>query len=556
MAETKQVLQIRCKNNKKVLNISPGSTLSQVFFASGLKMDCGPVCAKVNNKVEGMHFRLYHNKDVEFLDMTSGSGSRNYTRTLFFILCKAVHDLYPGSLVVIDIPVSNGYYVNLTIGHPVTLEDVAKIKQRMQEIIDAKMPILRHEVPTEDAIKMFESKGDTSKVKLLKSYGRLYTTYYQIDDYVDYYYGSLLTNTSQIYLFGLEKYFDGLLLRIPDLKNPHVLPEMTHQDKMFGIFQEHHRWQRIMGVRTVGDFNEIVDKGLATDIINVSEALQEKKISEIADEIASRKGVKLILLAGPSSSGKTTTCKRLCIQLLANGIKPLQISLDDYFVDRHLTPKDENGEYDYESIYALNLKLINEQFNALFNGEEVELPKYDFADGTSKRSGRKIKMNDDNVLVVEGIHALNPELTSEIPEKQKYRVYVSALTTILLDDHNYIPTTDNRLLRRIIRDYKYRGVNAQETIHRWPSVRAGENKWIFPYQENADAMFNSAMLFELAVIKQQAEPLLEQVPESCEEYSEAYRLKKFLDYIRPIPNRDIPPTSLIREFLGGSSFHY
>lgn len=556
MAETKQVLQIRCKNNKKVLNISPGSTLSQVFFASGLKMDCGPVCAKVNNKVEGMHFRLYHNKDVEFLDMTSGSGSRNYTRTLFFILCKAVHDLYPGSLVVIDIPVSNGYYVNLTIGHPVTLEDVAKIKQRMQEIIDAKMPILRHEVPTEDAIKMFESKGDTSKVKLLKSYGRLYTTYYQIDDYVDYYYGSLLTNTSQIYLFGLEKYFDGLLLRIPDLKNPHVLPEMTHQDKMFGIFQEHHRWQSIMGVRTVGDFNEMVDKGYATDVINVSEALQEKKISEIADEIASRKGVKLILLAGPSSSGKTTTCKRLCIQLLANGIKPLQISLDDYFVDRQLTPKDENGEYDYESIYALNLKLINEQFNALFNGEEVELPKYDFADGTSKRSGLKIKMNDDNVLVVEGIHALNPELTSEIPEKQKFRVYVSALTTILLDDHNYIPTTDNRLLRRIIRDYKYRGVNAQETIHRWPSVRAGENKWIFPYQENADAMFNSAMLFELAVIKQQAEPLLEQVPESCEEYSEAYRLKKFLDYIRPIPNRDIPPTSLIREFLGGSSFHY
>lgn len=519
-------------------------------------MDCGPVCAKVNNKVEGMHFRLYHNKDVEFLDMTSGSGARNYTRTLFFILCKAVHDLYPSSLVVIDIPVSNGYYVNLTIGHPVTLEDVAKIKQRMQEIIDAKMPILRHEVPTEDAIKMFESKGDTSKVKLLKSYGRLYTTYYQIDDYVDYYYGSLLTNTSQIYLFGLEKYFDGLLLRIPDLKNPHVLPEMTHQDKMFGIFQEHHRWQSIMGVRTVGDFNEMVDKGYATDVINVSEALQEKKISEIADEIASRKGVKLILLAGPSSSGKTTTCKRLCIQLLANGIKPLQISLDDYFVDRHLTPKDENGEYDYESIYALNLKLINEQFNALFNGEEVELPKYDFADGTSKRSGRKIKMNDDNVLVVEGIHALNPELTSEIPEKQKFRVYISALTTILLDDHNYIPTTDNRLLRRIIRDYKYRGVNAQETIHRWPSVRAGENKWIFPYQENADAMFNSAMLFELAVIKQQAEPLLEQVPESCEEYSEAYRLKKFLDYIRPIPNRDIPPTSLIREFLGGSSFHY
>ncbi len=556
MAETKQQLQIRCKNNKKTLNITPGSTLSDVFFASGLKMDCGPVCAKVNNKVEGMHYRLYHNKDVEFLDMTSGSGSRNYTRTLFFILCKAVHDIYPGSRVVIDIPVSNGYYVNLGIGRNVELDDVEKIRKRMQEIIDAKLPIRRFEIPTEDAVKMFEEKGDKAKVKLLRSYGRLYTTYYQIDDYVDYFYGSLLSNTSQIYLFGLEKYFDGLLLRIPDHKNPHVLPEMTHQDKMFGIFKEHHRWQDIMGVRTVGDFNEMVDKGLTTGLINVSEALQEKKISEIADEIASRKGIRLVLLAGPSSSGKTTTCKRLCIQLLTNGIKPLQISLDDYFVDRHHTPKDENGEYDYESIYALNLKLINEQFTALFNGEEVELPKYDFQDGVSKPSGKKLKMNPDNVLVVEGIHALNPELTADIPEKLKFRVYVSALTTILLDDHNYIPTTDNRLLRRIIRDYKYRGVNAQQTIHRWPSVRAGENKWIFPYQENADTMFNSAMLFELAVIKQQAEPLLEQVPENCEEYSEAYRLKKFLDYIRPIPNKDIPPTSLLREFLGGSSFHY
>ena len=311
-----------------------------------------------------------------------------------------------------------------------------------------------------------------------------------------------------------------------------------------------------MGVRTVGDFNELVAKGQSTNLINVSEALQEKKIVEIAEEIANRKGVKLILLAGPSSSGKTTTCKRLSIQLAANGIKPLQISLDDYFVDRLLTPKDANGEYDYESIHALNLKLINDQFNALFRGEEVELPKYNFQTGTSERSGKKLKMADNNVLVVEGIHALNPELTAQIPEPQKFRVYVSALTTILLDDHNYIPTTDNRLLRRIIRDYKYRGVNAQETIHRWPSVRAGESKWIFPYQEYADAMFNSAMLFELAVIKQQAEPLLEQVPENCEEYSEAYRLRKFLRYIRPIPNKDIPPTSLLREFLGGSSFKY
>ena len=552
----KPTIQIRCKNNGQTLTAPIGSTLSEVFHNAGIDMKYGPICAKVNNKVEGMHYRIYHNKDVEFLDMTSGSGSRNYTRSLFFVLCKAVHDLYPQSKVVIDIPVSKGYYVDLTIGHEVTDDDVKRIRQRMQQIIDAKMPIRRFEVPTEDAVRMFEEKGDKAKSKLLRSAGSLYTTYYQIDDYVDYYYGSLLTNTSKIYLFGLEKYFNGLLLRIPDLKDPGVLPQMTRQDKMFEIFREHHRWQEIMGLRTVGDFNEMVKKGQATNLINVSEALQEKKLTEIADEIASRKDVKLVLLAGPSSSGKTTTCKRLSIQLLANGIKPLQISLDDYFVDREHTPKDDKGEYDYESIYALNLKLINDQFNALFRGEEIELPKYNFQTGRSEKSGKKLRMEPNNVLVVEGIHALNPELTAQIPEAQKFRVYVSALTTILLDDHNYIPTTDNRLLRRIIRDYKYRGVNAQETIHRWPSVRAGENKWIFPYQENADVMFNSAMLFELAVIKQQAEPLLEQVPENCEEYSEAYRLRKFLKYFQPVPNRDIPPTSLLREFLGGSSFKY
>ena len=552
----KPTIQIRCKNNGQTLTAPIGSTLSEVFRDAGIDMKYGPICAKVNNKVEGMHYRIYHNKDVEFLDMISGSGSRNYTRSLFFVLCKAVHDLYPQSKVVIDIPVSKGYYVDLTIGHEVTDGDVASIRRRMQQIIDAKMPIRRFEVPTEDAVKMFEEKGDKAKSKLLRSAGSLYTTYYQIDDYVDYYYGSLLTNTSKIYLFGLEKYFNGLLLRIPDLKDPGTLPQMTRQDKMFEIFREHHHWQEIMGLRTAGDFNEMVRKGQATNLINVSEALQEKKLTEIADEIASRKDVKLVLLAGPSSSGKTTTCKRLSIQLLANGIKPLQISLDDYFVDREHTPKDDKGEYDYESIYALNLKLINDQFNTLFRGEEIELPKYNFQTGRSEKSGQKLRMQPNNVLVVEGIHALNPELTAQIPEAQKYRVYVSALTTILLDDHNYIPTTDNRLLRRIIRDYKYRGVNAQETIHRWPSVRAGENKWIFPYQENADVMFNSAMLFELAVIKQQAEPLLEQVPENCEEYSEAYRLRKFLKYFQPIPNRDIPPTSLLREFLGGSSFKY
>ena len=552
----KQVIQIRCKNNKKIVNVNIGSTLSDVLNEINLKMPYGPVCAKVNNKVEGLHYRLYHKKDVEFLDMTSGSGSRNYTRSVFFVLCKAVKDIWPKSHVVIDIPVSNGYYCDLRIGRHVTEEDVAKVKARMDEIIAAAMPICRHESVTEKAIKLFSDLGDTAKVKLLQTTGRLYTTYYEIDGYYDFYYGSLLTNTKQIYLYGLDKYYDGMLLRIPTLKDPSILPEMIRQDKLFEIFKEHHHWQDVMEIRTVGDFNNAVDTDHSIDLINISEALQEKKIAHIADEIAKRKGVKLILLAGPSSSGKTTTCKRLSIQLIANGLRPLQISLDDYFVDREQSPRDENGDYDFESIHALNLKLINEQFNALFNGEEVELPRYDFPTGKSVKSGNKLKMEDNNVLVVEGIHALNPELTAQIPEELKYRVYVSALTTILLDDHNYIPTTDNRLLRRIIRDYKYRGVDARETIRRWPSVRAGENKWIFPFQENADVMFNSAMLFELAVIKQQAEPLLEQVPENCPEYSEAYRLLKFLKYIKPIPNTDIPPTSLLREFLGGSSFKY
>lgn len=552
----KQVVQIRCKNNKKTQKVANGSTLSDIFSSFNLKMEHGPVSAKVNNKVEGMHYRVYNNKDIEFLDMRTSSGSRAYTRTLFFVLCKAVQDLYPGHDVVIDIPVSNGFYVDVRLERDVTADDVDCIRKRMQEIVDARMPIRRYMVPTEDAIALFEEKGDVEKVKLLRTSGSLYTTYYTIGEYVDFYYGTLLTKTSQLYLFGLEKYYDGMLLRIPSLQNPDELGEVTRQDKMFEIFKEHHHWQDIIGIRTVGDFNAAVDAGHATDVINISEALQEKKIAQIAEQIAARPGVKLVLLAGPSSSGKTTSCKRLSIQLAVNGLKPLQISLDDYFVDRERTPKDENGEYDYESIYALDLQKINDQFNALFRGEEVELPKYDFQSGKSKKSGKRLKMNDNNVLVVEGIHALNPELTAQIPNEQIFRVYASALTTILLDNHNYIPTTDNRLLRRIIRDYKYRGVSAQDTIHRWPSVRAGENKWIFPFQENADAMLNTAMLYELAVLKMQAEPLLEQVPENCDEYAEAYRLLKFLKYFKGIPFNNLPPTSLLREFLGGSSFHY
>ena len=551
-----KTIQIYCRNNNKVIEVPIGAALEEAYKESGLQMTHGPINAHVNNKVEGMHFRLYKQKEVEFLDITSPSGMRAYTRSLFFVLCKAVHDLYEKCKVAIDIPVSNGYYVNLNIGHEVTIEDAGRIRRRMQEIIDAALPIHRHETTTEEAIRIFDEKHNRSKVKLLKSIGRLFTTYYDIDGYIDYYYGSLLTNTSQLYLFGLEKYYDGLLLRLPSSQHPDELGEMTHQDKMFSIFKEHHQWQDIIGLRTVGDLNEAILNGHSSHLIQVSEALQEKKIGKIADEIAKRKGIRLVLIAGPSSSGKTTTCKRLSIQLVTNGIKPIGISLDDYFLDREKTPLDEKGDFDFEHLHALNLPLFNEQLNALFNGEEVELPRYDFPTGKSVKSGKKLKLHDDEVLVVEGIHALNPELTAQVPNEQIYRVYASALTTILLDNHNYVPTTDNRLLRRIIRDYKYRGVSALDTIRRWPSVRAGENKWIFPFQENADAMFNTAMLFELAVIKSQAEPLLEQVPENCPEYAEAYRLLKFLRYIKPIPEAHIPPTSLLREFLGGSSFEY
>ena len=550
------MIKIRCKNNGQVIEVPMGSTLEDIYPRLGLKTEYPPVIARVNNKVEGMHFRVYNQKDVEFLDVTSASGLRTYTRTLFFVLCKATHDLYAECRVAIDIPVSNGYYVDLQLGRPVTLDDAGRIRRRMQEIIDAALPIHRYETTTEEAIRMFSESGSLSKAKLLQGQGALYTTYYDLDGYLDYFYGAMLTNTSQLYLFGLEKYYDGLLLRLPSHENPKELGELVMQDKMFAIFKEHHCWQDILGLRTVGDLNEVIQKGYSSQLIQISEALQEKKISQISDEIARRKGIRIVLIAGPSSSGKTTTCKRLSVQLAVNGIKPVPISLDDYFMNREDTPRDASGDYDYEHLHALNLPLFNQQLNALLAGEEVELPRFDFPTGRSLMSGRRLRLQQGEVLIIEGIHALNPELTSEISKECIYRVYASALTTLLLDNHNYVPTTDNRLLRRIIRDHKYRGVSAVETIRRWPSVRNGENRWIFPYQENADQMFNTAMLFELAVIRRQAEPLLEQVPENCVEYAEAYRLLKFLRYFLPIPEDQIPPTSLLREFLGGSSFTY
>ena len=553
-------VKVRCRNNGTKIEAETGSSLHDVYELSGLKMEHGPIVAKVNNKVEGMGFRLYRNKDVEFLDLTSPSGMRTYTRTLFFILCKSVHDLYPDGSVVIDIPVSNGYYCNLKLGRAVTQHDVDALRRRMQEIIDADRPIHRREVPTDEAIKLFKGVGAHSKVTLLETLGTLYTIYYDLDGFVDYFYGALMQNTGAVKLFGLEPYYDGLLLRIPSTKDPSVLGEMTRQDKMFEVFQEHHRWQDIVKIGTVGEFNRAVQKGFASDIINVSEALQEKKIAQIGDMIAERKGVRMVLIAGPSSSGKTTTCKRLSIQLMTHGIRPVQISLDDYFVDRERTPRDEKGDYDYECIHALDIDLINEQFNALFRGEEVELPRYNFQTGKSEKSGQKLQIGEHEILVVEGIHALNPELTAHIPEEQKFRVYASALTTILLDTHNYIPTTDNRLLRRIIRDVKYRGCSAQDTIKRWPSVRAGENKWIFPSrrERRRDVQHSDDLQGASPSFARRPSPAPRtQVPENFEEYAEAYRLRKFLRYFEPVSFDTLPPTSLLPRIpLEGSSFEY
>ena len=549
----KNSVEIRCKNNEKTIKVDIGSTLYDVFQQLNLQMDYGPVSAKVNNKVEGLHYRVYNPKLVEYLSLSSESGMRAYTRTLFFVLAMAVRDLYPEGRLVIGVPVSNGYYCELVLGCEVTPSVVADIEQRMRQIVAAALPIHRHEVPTEQAIDLFSRMGSTSKVKLLKTLGRLYTLYYEIDGYVDYFYGTMLTNTSQLTLFALEPFRGGLLLRTPSRQDPSQLGKAVAQDKMFDVFQEHHRLQRLLGVSTVGDFNELVQRGAAVDVVNVSEALQEKKLALIAEQIVARKTVRMVLIAGPSSSGKTSFSHRLSVQLNNVGLKAHPIACDNYYVERE---KNERGEYDFESLYALNLPLLNEQMNSLFRGEEVELPRYDFTSGKSLRSGRRLRLHDNEVLVVEGIHALNPELTSRLPAEQLFKVYASALTTIMLDDHNYIPTTDNRLLRRIIRDCKYRGMSARETLRRWPSVREGENKWIFPYQENADVMFNSAMIYELAVIRTQAESVLDKVPENCDEYAEAYRLLKFLRYFEPLEPGALPPTSLLREFLGGSTFRY
>ena len=553
MAKT---INIRCANTGRTHKVPMGFNLEEVYELLELKMPFGPTSAKVNNKVEGLHFVLFNDKDIEYLDITSPSGHRTYTRSVFFVLYKAAHDLFPDAMLRIENPVSNGYYCHIDLPGGITPEQVEQLKVRMQEIINDDLPFHRLTAHTDEAVKLFRDAGLENKAKLLESCGRLYTHYYTLGDVANYFYGSLLVRTSQIYLFDIIPYGDGILIRVPDSNNPSQLRPMRDQPKMFDVFRQQHSWQKILGVTTIGELNAACAAGYANDLIHVSEALQEKMISRLADQIAENPKYKVILIAGPSSSGKTTTSKRLSVQLMACGKRPVPISLDDYFVDREKTPLDENGNYDYESVYAMNIPLFTEQMNALIKGESVELPRYNFQTGKSEMSGNVVNPTPETIFILEGIHALNPALTENIPAENKFKIYASALTTILLDNHNYIPTTDNRLLRRIVRDYKYRGCSARDTISRWPSVRAGEEKWIFPFQEEADVMINTAMLFEFGVLREQALPLLEEVPETAPEYTEAIRLRKFLSYLNPISIQALPPTSLLREFLGGSTFRY
>lgn len=554
------MIQIHCINNGKTIDFPTGSELQDIFPATGAELPYPVISARVNNVSKGLNYKVYSNKDVEFLDVRDPSGMRTYVRSLCFVLYKAVTELFPNGKLFIKHPVSNGYYCSLNIERPITVEDVNAIKAKMKEIITANIPFYRHESRTEDAIQIFREKGRNDKVKLLETSGSLYTDYYTLGDTVDSYYGNLVPSTGYLSLFDIVKYYDGLLLRIPNHKNPTKLYDIVKQEKMLDVFQEHIHRSRILDMETVGDLNNACQNGFATKIINVAEALQEKEIAHIAEQIYNRSQegcpVKLVLISGPSSSGKTTFSKRLSVQLVTNGIIPYPISLDNYFLPRKETPKDENGEYDYESIYALDLELFNKQMQAILRGEEVELPYYNFQTGLREYRGQKIQLRDNMVLVMEGNHGLNPELTPQIPEENKFKIYVSALTTISLDHHNWIPTTDNRLVRRIVRDFNYRGYSARQTIARWESVRAGEEKWIFPFQENADVMFNSALLFEFAAFRSHVEPILNMVPQNCREYAEAYRLLKFMKYFYAIRDNEIPHTSLMREFIGGSSFVY
>lgn len=553
------ILKIFCKNLGEYIPVNGGETLSEIYNRIGDRIGITPICARVNNKTEDMQYPVFAPKQVEFLSRDSASGERVYIRSLCMMLYKAVTDCFPGTRLRIEHSISRGYYCRLLSGMEITIEIVDRIRARMDEIVKLDIPFERKERLTSDVIKIFERQGLDDKVRLLRTTHDLYTIYYRLDNICDSYYGNLAPSTGMLATFDLVPYKEGFLLLGPDRQCENRPHRPIAQEKMYTAFTDYLAFNRIIGISNVGELNEAVARRDSAMLINVAEALHDKKIGRISDEILRRYnegGARIVLIAGPSSSGKTTFTKRLAIQLMTNLLVPQMISLDDYFIDREHTPRDENGDYDFESLYALDLEQFNKDLNALIDGKEVELPYYNFETGTRQYRGNRISLGQNSVLLIEGIHGLNPELTAGIEAHMKYAVYVSALTTLSIDDHNWVPTTDNRLLRRIIRDFKYRGTSAADTIRRWPSVRRGEERWIFPYQENADSTFNSSLLFELGVIKEYAEEVLKTVPRDIPEYGEAYRLRRFLSYFTPIGDLHIPSTSLLREFLGGSSFNY
>ena len=551
-------IQIYCKNNSKYQDFDAGVSLLEIYKALNVELPNPLAGVRVNNKSQSLTYRCYGPKDVEFIDMSDLSGMRSYVRSLCFVLSKAVNDLFPNRKMYIEHSVSRGYYCEVKTGRNITNKIVSQIARRMQAIIDSDIPFETHTARTEEVVALFRGLGMEDKALLLETGGNLYGRYNKLGNHVDYYYGALLPSTKWIYLFGLEKYENGLLLRTPDTGQTDSLQPFVRQDKMMNVFQELLSYQRAVQMTTVGELNRANLNGEISNLVKVSETLQERKIAKIADDIAreSKKGIRVVLISGPSSSGKTTFCKRLQIELMANTLRPISISLDDYYVNRVDTPLDEKGEYDYESLYAIDLKLLNSDLEKIIAGEEVALPTYDFVLGERVYKGNTIQMEGNSVLVMEGIHALNPLLSQGMDDSLKYKIYVSALTTISLDHHNWIPTTDNRLIRRIVRDFQFRNYSARETIARWPSVRKGEDTWIFPFQEDAHVMFNSAMLYELAALRRLAEPILTAVSPCDQEYAEAYRLLKFLHYFNYINEDELPNTSLLREFVGGSSFRY
>ena len=557
------MLNIRCKNNNQTKTFPEGSTLMDIFPEFHLDFPYPAISARVNNTSHGLNFRLYRNCDIEFLDSRDASGMRVYIRSLCFVLYKAAQDVFPGCKLFIEHPISRGYYCNFlhqSARHGITPAEVERIRQRMKEIIDQDMTFVHNEVPTEDAIRLFREHGLTDKVRLLETTDSIYTDYYTLDGTIDHYYGPLVPSTGMLKVFDLVAYGEnGMLLRVPSTKDPSQLAELIPQPKTFEVYKEHVKWDIIMRMSNAGDVNTACLSGKATEMIQVAEALQEKKIVKMAEEIERRyheNGVKIVLITGPSSSGKTTFCKRLSIQLLACGLQPVSFSTDDYFVNRVDTPLLPNGKYDFENFEAVDHQLLSKHLSQLINGEEVEIPEYNFKTGMREYNGNRMRLGDKHVLIIEGIHALNPRLTSLIDDSQKFKIYISALTSVSLDAHNWIPTRDNRLLRRIIRDYNKRSFSARDTIAQWPLVGDGEEQWIYPYQEDADMMFNSALNIEFAVLRNHAEPILSAVPKNCPEYAEAHRLLKFLHYFTPISDKDIPPTSIMREFVGGSSFKY